>query len=289
MNNLDQLFARFIQLGSAVFLFVLIYVQPVPAAEKTLIFAPLPMENPDTVVSQWKPFIDYLEQQSGAHIQIYYAEDYADIIAGFSADRIDLAVFGPLPYVRLRAQFPPATPLVIFNEPDGEPFYTCAMIALEEKVTTSSQLQKMKMALTQPLSTCGYFSTNALLQQFDTSLDQHLYRYLDQHDAVAIAVARGDMDAGGLKTVIGRKYSHLGLVELAETAPLPAFSLVANSRRLSPELIERIRQLIVTAPATQRSSWGDNIRHGATTAADTDYDPVRRLNPGVDIPSEGNF
>ncbi len=289
MNNSHQRLLRFLQLGSVVLLVILMHAQPAPASGQILIFAPLPMENPDTVVSQWKPLLHYLEQELDLQIQIHYAKDYADIIDSFSANRIDLAMFGPLPYVQLRAQFPPATPLVIFHEPDGEPFYTCSIIALEEKVTTSYQHQKMKVALTQPLSTCGYFSTNGLLQQFDTSLDQHLYRYHGKHDAVAIAVARGDMDAGGLKTGIGRKYSHLGLVEIAETAPLPGFSLIANNQRLSPELIGRIRQLIVTAPAAQRSNWGDNIRHGATTAADADYDPIRRLNPGAPIPTEGNF
>jgi len=53
--------------------------------------------------------------------------------------------------------------------------------------------------------------------------------------------------------------------------------------------MDRIRRLIITASPDQRSTWGDNIRHGATRATDANYNTIRRLNPETTIPREGNY
>ena len=150
-------------------------------------------------------------------------------------------------------------------------------------------LHSKKIALTQPLSTCGYLAADGLLRRAGTSPELNRYRYLNAHDAVALAVVRGDYDAGVLKSAIALKYKHLGLTILAETAPLPALGLVANSSRLSAETVERLRAALIEADSAVRTGWGDNIRHGAVPAVDADYDPMRKLCGQRQIPVKGNF
>jgi phosphonate transport system substrate-binding protein len=113
---------------------------------------------------------------------------------------------------------------------------------------------------------------------------------LDKHDAVALAVVRGEYDAGGLKTAIGKKYAHLGLTVLAETPPLPSFGLVANRATLSPETMEAIRTMLTRLDPTGADkemllSWGENIRYGAVTAADSDYSVVRKFKGDIEMPT----
>lgn len=252
-------------------------------------FAPLPMESPETVASQWKPALDYLGKALGSPLRIEYSDSYATILDKFKTGKLDLAFLGPLPYVTLKERFPAATPVVHFNEMNGQPSYTCAIVALAERKLKVKDLRGKTIALTQPLSTCGYLSTDSLLRRAGSALEKNRYRYLDKHDTVALAVARGDVDAGGLKTSIGQKYAHLGLQVIAESPPLPAFTLVANSARLSPERIAAIREALVGADAAQRAPWGDSIRHGTVPAADKDYDAVRKLRARASIPEQGNF
>lgn len=254
-----------------------------------LTFAPLPMETPETVASQWKPALDYLGKALGAPLRIEYSDNYERILEKFKTGKLDLAYLGPLPYVTLKERFPAAMPVVHFNEKDGQPSYTCAIVALAERKLATKDLRGKKIALTQPLSTCGYLTTDGLLRRAGSDLEKNRYRYLDKHDAVALAVARGDYDAGGVKTTIGQKYAHLGLQVISESLPLPAFSLVANGQRLSPERIAAIRTALVGANGAQGSTWGDNIRHGATPATDKDYDAMRKLRARTDIPEKGNF
>lgn len=259
------------------------------SAESVLTFAPMPMETPETVVGQWKPLLNYLERKTGIELRIDYSQSNEEILEKFRAGKLDLAYLGPLPYVVLKENFPAALPVVHFKEASGQAAYTCSIVALSENKLTLKNQRNKKIALTQPLSTCGYFAADNLLRQTGTDLEANRYRYLNAHDAVALAVVRGDYDFGVLKTAIGRKYVHLGLKTLTETLPLPSLGLVANGARLSAETIERLRVAILEADSAVRASWGDNIHHGAVPAADADYDPMRKLRTQRKIPAKGNF
>ncbi|MCP5277867.1 MAG: PhnD/SsuA/transferrin family substrate-binding protein [Thiobacillus sp.] len=265
------------------------------AQARTLTFAPLPMEQPEIVVKQVRPMLSYLEKHITADFRIEYSSDYADILKKFQAGKVDLAYLGPLPYAALREKYPQAVPVVHFVEKSGKSSYTCAIVVAGVKIPLSG-LKGKKIALTQPLSTCGYLSTDGLLRQAGVTLEQNRYRYLDKHDEVALAVARGEFDAGGLKTAIGRKYAHMGLSIVAETPALPGFALIANSRTLDAATIEALRKALTALKplddkddAALTQNWGENIKRGAVPASDADYDAVRKLRARADIPEEGNF
>ena len=259
------------------------------AAENILTFAPLPMESPETVVGQWKPLLSHLERKLGIELKIDYSQSNQEILEKFRASKLDLAYLGPLPYVVLKENFAAAVPVALFKEANGQSVYTCAIVALAESKLAVKNLRNKTIALTQPLSTCGFHAADNLLRRAGTDLAATRYRYLNAHDAVALAVVRGDYDYGVLKTAIGEKYAHLGLITLAETAPLPSLGLVANSARLSAETIQRLRAALLEADPAVRAGWGDNIRHGAVPAADADYDPMRKLHSQRQIPVKGNF
>lgn len=261
---------------------------------ETIRFAPLPMENRETVIKQFRPLTIFLEQRLNLTVNYVYADNYADILAKFRQSQVDVAYLGPLPYVELRASYDKAQPMVHFKEKSGHTTYTCALITVPDADFNIQDANQKKIALTQPLSTCGYLSASGLMRTRGSSLENNFYRYVGKHDAVALSVIRGEFDAGGLKTAIARKYAHLGLQILVETPPLPSFALVANTKTMPPALISGIRQaLIALEPGGKDSamlaSWGDNIRFGAVVASDDDYQVVRDLLADAVIPEKGNF
>jgi phosphonate transport system substrate-binding protein len=258
-------------------------------AAETLRFAPLPMETPHIVATQWQPLLAYLEKTLGVTLEISYSASNEEIIDKFQTGKIDLAYLGPLPYVTLNKTFPAAEPVVIFNEKDGQSTYTCALAVPAESTLSLKGVKGKKIALTQPLSTCGYFGTQGLLRQSGSTLEVNRYRYLGQHDEVALAVVRGEFDVGGLKTAIARKYAHLGLVVRAESPPLPGLALIANRNRVSAERLAQIRQALLAADDKTRQQWGDNVRFGVTPAKDSDYAGVRQLPMPANFPAQGNF
>jgi len=271
------------------FLFIAVLASALPASAETLTFAPLPMETPSTVASQWGPMLHYLELTLGITLEIDYSESNTEIVDKFKAGKLDLAYLGPLPYLTLKQSFPAAEPLVIFHEKNGQPFYTCAMIASAESTLATKNMKAQRIALTQPLSTCGYFATQGMLNRFGSSLEANHYRYLGQHDEVALAVVRGEFDFGGLKTAIAQKYTHLGLKVVAESPPMTGLALVANSNRVSAERQETIRKALLAANDEIRQQWGDNINKGISPAKNSDYDGLRTLSFPAHIPEKGNF
>ena len=261
---------------------------------ETIRFAPLPMENRETVVKQFRPMTTFLEQRLNLTIDYVYSDNYADILAKFRQSKVDVAYLGPLPYVQLRASYAQAQPMVHFKEKSGNTTYTCALITVPDANFHLTDANQKKIALTQPLSTCGYLSASGLMRAHGSLLENNYYRYVGKHDTVALSVIRGEFDAGGLKTAIAKKYAHLGLQILAETPPLPSFALVANTKTVPAALISSIcQELTALSPDGKDSvllaSWGDNIRFGAVMASDGDYQAVRDLLADTVIPDKGNF
>jgi phosphonate transport system substrate-binding protein len=275
-------------------LWLALFLLPSVLHAHALVFAPLPMENRETVLKQFMPLALYLKQTLGHDIVFDYSENYSQILEKFQQGKLDLAYLGPLPYVSLKASDDDATPLVHFREASGDPLYTCAIVAMADRSFDLAHLENRKVALTQPLSTCGFLSTNGLLRERGSGLARNLYRYVNKHDEVAKAVVRGEFDLGGLKSAIGRKYAHLGLTILAETPPLPSFALVGNAASLSPQERDAIRDALVGLDPAGKdmamlSTWGENIRYGSVPARDEDYAPVRELLGQTPIPEKGNF
>ena len=264
------------------------------AQAETIRFAPLPMQSQETVIKEFRPLTAYLEQRLQVKIEYVYSNSYADILEKFRRSEVDLAYLGPLPYVELRSHCPEAEPLVQFKESSGQATYTCALVAFPDSGFDPAAAEKKKIALTQPLSTCGYLSTSGLMRRSGGSLERNYYRYLGQHDAVALSILRGEFDAGGLKTAIARKYAHLGIQVISETAPLPGFALIGNTKTLPADLLPRLRQELTALDPAGRdnamlSTWSDNIRHGTVAASNQDFQVVRALLTGTVIPSKGNF
>ena len=259
----------------------------------TLRFAPLPMQDRETLFKQFQPLAVFLEARLQVAVSLDYSDNYSEILDKMSRSKVDLAYIGPLPYVELRARYPHVEPLVRFREASGATAYTCALAAFPDNFFDPYLAHDRRVALTQPLSTCGYLSVEGLLRGNGLTLKNNRYRYLGKHDAVALAVIRGEFDAGGLKTGIARKYAHLGLEIIEETDPLPAFAMVANTRTVSAQRRDEIRRALIDLDPAGKdrallSGWGDNIRHGAVAASDDDYDVIRALLGNARIPSEGN-
>lgn len=242
--------------------------------EHHLVFVPLPIEQPETVVAASRPLIDYLARQLNVPITIRYEKNYGDIIRLFKQGEIDVVYLGPLPYVTLRKDYPEAEPLVATKEPDGNAFYTCAMVTAFDGPPSINRVRH-SVALTQPLSTCGHLSAGYLLDKYRIRLENLKHEYLGNHDAVALAVVRGDYEVGTMKTSVARKYINLTLRVLEETEPFPGFVLVANRRTMSSDQVRQIRKLLLEVSEKDRAGLVTG-RYGFSAVRDADYNLIRQ-------------
>lgn len=258
-------------------------------ARESLVFAPLPVENVKTVYTQYAPMIKYLEKNLNKKIVFDYNANYEDILEKFAKKQIDLAILGPLPYVELKKEFYQTLPLVHFKNNNGDAFYTCSLIAFATTNTTLENIKNKKIALTQPLSTCGYFSVNAFLEKANNSLENNKYRFIGRHDSVALSVARGEFDFGGVKSDIAQKYSNLGIKELAKSEKFPSFTLVGNQETLAKEILKKIQDLLKNVKKEEFQKWGEGINNGCSDAKEADFNIIKKIENKFKIPNKGNF
>lgn len=260
------------------------------AGERPIIFAPIPLSNTHKVFEDFNPMVTYLEKHLGESIALRYEKKYDDIIALFQANQIDIAYFGPLPFATLRKQFPAAKPLVTFLESDGEEGYRCVLVKFAQDTLDAQHPEYIKVALTQPLSTCGYTKTKMLIHnELNLSLEELRYRYVGRHDEVALGVLRGHFLIGGMRESIAKSYASLGLERIATSELLPGFTLVVNTQTLSEKQIETIKRTLLNTPKEVYQAWGKDISYGMVEAKEALFEKIHQDLLHFSIPSSGNF
>lgn len=245
-----------------------------------LVYIPQPIENQETVIASHTPMVRYLAEKLGVEIHIRYEKDYNRILQLFREGKVDLVQLEPLAYVTLKKEYPQALPLVVMNEADGKPVYTCALVTSFDGPQAIREI-KRPVALSQPLSTCGDFAATLLLKGSHPDFKQLGRQYLDDnYEDVALAVIRGEFETGIMKTQVARKYQNLTLKVLNETPPFPGLMIIGNGTTLSQEQIRQIGPLLLQTEPWTRTDWITG-KDGFSTFSDKDFDLfTRRVNYG---------
>lgn len=256
------------------------------ANEKRVIhFAPLPTKKASKNIEDFLPLNSYLKKKLSVDIEYVYKKDYQDILNGFKNGTIDMAYLGPLPFISLQKEYMFARPLITFKQESGSCKYRCVLAKFKnDKFDKEKQI---KVALTQPLSTCGYLMTNILLKNnFNIDLKSQKYDYTMSHTNALISVVKGKFLIAGAKESIAKKYESLGMEIIAQSKLLPGFSLVVNTQTLSMQQIKEIEDALLKLPQKTYKSWKGITKNGIKKANLQDYN---QLKVEFEIPKIGNM
>lgn len=257
---------------------------PVHAADPnpdTLKVALLPDENASELIKRNQPLKDYLEKQLGKKIQLIVTTDYSSMIEAMRFGRIDLAYFGPLSYVlaKGKADIEPFAAMVS----DGKPTYRSVVIAnANANVSSLGDIKGgKKVAFGDRASTSSHLIPKTLMAEagviHDRDYQQH---FVGSHDSVAVNVANGNADVGGLSEVIWKALLERKLVDaskvkvIAYSKEYPQYPWTMRSD-LKPELKDKIRATFVNLkdPAVLKNFKAD----GFAPITDKDYDVIRDM------------
>lgn len=271
-----------------VILLILLY-STVLSDNKTIIFAPLALKDIKTIHSQFSPMIKYLENKLNRKIKIDYNANYNELLKKFIEGKIDIAYLGPLPYLSLESKYKNLVPLVNFKNKNGDSSYTCSFVSFITNNYPREGMKNAKIALPQALSTCGYLFVSDILNNSNINIEDNKYKYLGRHDKVALDIILDNFKYGGLKTDIAKEYYHLGLKELKRSKAIPNFILVANAKTLEKNIINKIRESMITIEKSELSLWHDSLKYGTKEANIHDYDNLRKIVNSFKITSKSNF
>lgn len=199
--------------------------QPAPAAERptTLRVGLIPNQSPDKVRAQYEPFRVYLEHQLGTPVQVFVATDYAGTVEALLNNRLDIAYLGGLTYVQARARGQVHPMVTEIDRITHTPKYTSAIVTrVDSPVQSLTDLRGRRFAFGDIGSTSGSLYPRIMLEQAGFKFGDDPKQppagikdvvYTGGHDATALAVQNGTVDAGGLEERILLRLEDAGTVD----------------------------------------------------------------------------
>ncbi|NES89499.1 MULTISPECIES: phosphate/phosphite/phosphonate ABC transporter substrate-binding protein [Okeania] len=251
-----------------------------------LVVALLPDESAATVIQNNQGLETYLENKLSKDIELFVSTDYSSMIEVASKGRLDLAYFGPLSYVlaKTKSNIEPFAAL----EKDGKTTYQALVIGnAESGIDSYEKIEGKVMAYGDQASTSSHLIPKSMLMEKGLKPGENYEEvFAGAHDAVAVAVANGKAQAGGLSKPIFTALVERGTIDknkviiIAESKPFPQYPWTMRSD-LEPELKAQIQQafLELEDEAILKPFKAD----GFQSITDEDYNVVRDLGKLLDL------
>jgi phosphonate transport system substrate-binding protein len=241
----------------------------------------LPDENASKLIQNAQPLKKYLEATLKKEIEIIVTTDYSSMIEAMRFGRIEVAYFGPFSYVLAKSRATEIEPFAVGVE-KGKPFYQSILIAnADGPVKELADVKGRAFAFGDQASTSSHLAPRSLLAK-NGLIGGADYKpvHLGQHDAVARAVANGQIPAGALSEPIFRtlvdskRIDPTKVKQLALSDNIPNYPMTLQGY-LKPELKEVIKKafLELKDPEILKLFRID----GLAPATDKDYDVLRDM------------
>ena len=252
----------------------------------------LPGESAPTVLRLNEPLKAYLEKRLGMPVELVVGANYAATGEALRFGRIDIAYLGPVTYIlqSRRARLEP------FARPThtgvGPTFQAVIIVPKDSPAKTLADLKGKEVAFGDPASTSGTWVPRYQLLEAGLAAERdYTLRVLGAHDAVALAVARHKVAAGGLSLPIYRRLLDEGKIDagavrvLAESPPIPEYMWTFREG-LDPSFREEVRAAFVGLSDPEALKVFRAVAFIPAVDADIDrvrswIDAIRAQNPGA--------
>ncbi len=205
----------------------------------------IPDEAPTELQRKFKPLGAYLEMELGMPVQFVPVSDYAAVVEGIAADRVDLAWLGGFTFVQTRLKTGNAIPLV---QREQDEKFTSKFISADTNVKSLQDLKGKTFAFGSVSSTSGSLMPRYFMQKDGIVPEQFFSRvaFSGAHDATVAWVQAGKVDAGVLNASVWDKLVAAGKVDTAKVkvfATTPTYYDYNWTVRgtLDPKLTARIK------------------------------------------------
>lgn len=258
-----------------------------------LVMGIIPAEDNSEMLRQYEPIVEYMSKELGVEVEPYTATDYSGIIESMRSGDVQVAWFGPLSYV-LATEVAGAEAIAVQQTEEGQdPTYKSLIVTQPDSdIQSIEDLQGKTFSFVDPASTSGnLFPRKAMVDaglEPDTDLAEATYA--GGHDASALAVANGDVEAGAVADSTLESMVSEGVMEegdlrvVAESDPIPE-SPIAVSEDLPEPAKQQLKELFLgmTPETVGAETLGSEDAIGYVEAKDEDYQAVRDLVETLDL------
>ena len=183
-------------------------------AQNTLKVSAIPDENPTELQRKFAPLGNYLESKIGMKVEFTPVSDYAATVEGLAAKKLDMVWYGGFTFVQayLRTN---RTAIPIAQREEDEKFRSVFITQPKSGIKTLKDLNGKTVTFGSQSSTSGHLMPRAFLLKEGIDPDKAFKRvaFSGAHDATALQVAGGKVDAGALNISVWEKLVHDGKIK----------------------------------------------------------------------------
>ena len=174
-------------------------------AQTTLKVSAIPDENPTELLRKFTPLGQYLESKIGMKVEFTPVTDYAATVEGLAAKKIDLVWYGGFTFVQARLKTGTAIPIA--QREEDEKFRSVFITQPNSGINSLKDLNGKTFTFGAPSSTSGSLMPRFFMMKEGIDPDKALKRvaFSGAHDATALQVAGGKVDAGALNISVYEK------------------------------------------------------------------------------------
>ncbi len=209
----------------------------------------IPSEDAHVVIADNKPFLDVLARAVQMEVKPFVATDYNGVTEALRSKRLDIAFMGPFSYV-LAVSVADVEAFAVAETSKQTTTYRAYVIARKDRgIRSLADLKGRTFAFVDPSSTSGHLLPKAALSKigFDADKDFSRVIFAGGHDAVAIAVQNGKVDAGAIAEGLFDAAVARGVIKRDELTIVWTSDPIAGSpfcmrRDLPADLKQKIRE-----------------------------------------------
>ena len=242
----------------------------------------IPTTDPGKIIRESQPLVAYLEKETGARVELTVPANYAAVVEAIANDQVDIAYLGGFTFVQA-SERAGVRPLV--QRDRDKNFHSVFVTRPDSGIGGLADLKGHTFAFGDVNSTSGHLMPEYFMRQENVSPEVIARAvYTGGHDATALAVANGKVDAGAMDEAVFEKMTKDGKLDPARvkvfyTTP-PFFDYVWAARKgLDPRLAERFADAFLKLSADDSSQKQILESLGASKyerANDSDYDRLRQ-------------
>jgi phosphonate transport system substrate-binding protein len=169
-------------------------------SERTLRLAMIPSTDPGKIVRDSQPLVKYLEKETGSRIELVVPTNYAAVVEAVANDQVDIVYLGGFTFVQASRR---AGVVPLVQRERDQNFHSVFITQPKSGINTLADLKGHSFAFGDVNSTSGHLMPAYYMRA--ANVDQGLIAkalYTGGHDATALAVANGKVDAGAMDELV---------------------------------------------------------------------------------------
>jgi len=174
-------------------------------AQGILRISAIPDENPTELQRKFSKVAAYLAKETGTKVEYTPVTDYAAVVEGLAAKKIDLAWLGGFTFVQARIRTGNAIPIA--QRAEDEKFTSKFIASSASKINGLADLKGKNFTFGSVSSTSGHLMPRFFLLENKINPEKDFKRiaFSGAHDATALQVESGKVEAGVLNASVWDK------------------------------------------------------------------------------------